>query len=132
MAFTDLVAGDTLPPLFVTVSDAANRRYLRGAGVADPRFDAGVLYPPIAANLTVLCFGQRCAEPVVQTRQRLRSRGLARVGTPLVVRGEVTAAYEKRGRRYVDVRAVVAPEGAPDDVVWESEASFTPAAGFGR
>ena len=34
---------------------------------------AGALYPLIAANLTILTFGQLCAEAMIQTRQRLVS-----------------------------------------------------------
>jgi hypothetical protein len=128
MRFEDLVAGTPLPPLRLTVSAAANERYWRAAGVDHPALAAGALYPPIAANLTVLCFGQACAEPVIQTRQRLRCHRRAAAGSELYTTGRVTAQYEKRGRRYVDVEAVVATTDAPDARLWTSEVSFTPAA----
>ena len=60
-----------------TVSAAANERYWRAAGVDHPALAAGALYPPIAANLTVLCFGQLCPDAMIQTRQRLRCHRVA-------------------------------------------------------
>jgi hypothetical protein len=129
--FGDLGAGTPLPLLRLTVSPAANERYWRAAGVAHPLLAAGALYPPIAANLTVLCFGQVCPEPVIQTRQRLRCRRRGIAGVELHTTGRVTAQYGKRGRRYVDVEAIVATADAPDDPLWTSQVSFTPAATLG-
>jgi hypothetical protein len=128
MRFEDLVAGSLLPALRLTVSPAANERYWRAAGVDHPALAAGALYPPIAANLTVLCFGQACTEPVIQTRQRLRCHRRAAAGSELYTIGRITARYEKRGRRYVDVEAVVSTVDGTDDPLWTSEVSFTPAA----
>src|SRR5262245_54051073 len=123
--FAHVTAGTVLPELRVTVSPAANERYWRAAGVAHPLLDAGALYPPIAANLTVLCFGQVCPDAMIQTRQRLLCHRSARAGTELVTSGVVQARYEKRGREYADVATTVS---TPDGVLWESEVSFTPAA----
>jgi hypothetical protein len=123
--FAQVTAGTVLPELRVTISAAANERYWRAAGVTHPLLEAGALYPPIAANLTVLCFGQVCPDAMIQTRQRLLSHRAARVGTELVTSGVVQARYEKRGREYVDVATTVS---SSDGVVWESEVSFTPAA----
>jgi hypothetical protein len=131
LRFEDLEAGTPLPPLRLTVSAAANERYWRSAGVEHAALAAGALYPPIAANLTVLCFGQACLEPVIQTRQRLRCHRRAAAGSELYTTGRITARYEKRGRRYVDVEARVATTDAPDDPLWTSEVSFTPAATLG-
>lgn len=113
------------------MSAAANERFLRAAGVSHPVFAAGACYPPIAANLTVMLFGRHCAEPVVQTRQRLVCDGRVGTGTPLVVTGEIVARYEKRGRDYVDLHATVAPEEDPAHPRWTSEVTFTPAATLG-
>jgi len=113
------------------VSPEANERYWRAAGVSHPLLAAGALYPPIAANLTVLCFGRVCPEPVIQTRQRLRCHRRADAGVELHTTGQLTAQYEKRGRRYVDVEAIVATADAPDDALWISQVSFTPAATLG-
>ncbi len=125
--FGDLAVGTDLPAFTVTVSPAANERYWRAAGVDHPALRAGALYPPIAANLTVLCFGEVCAEPVIQTRQYLRAHRRADAGIELVTAGAVVARYEKRGRAYVDVRTTVR---AGDELLWTSEVSFTPAAGL--
>jgi len=131
LRFEQLTAGTPLPLLRLTVSPEANERYWRAAGVSHPVLAAGALYPPIAANLTVLCFGQVCPEPVIQTRQRLRCHRRTDAGIELRTTGRVTAQYEKRGRRYVDVEAIVATADAPDDPLWISQVSFTPAATLG-
>jgi hypothetical protein len=128
LPWSEVVAGTLLGPLHVTVSPTANERYWRAAGVDHPALRAGACYPPIAANLTVLAFGQRCHDPMIQTRQRLVCHGRVEAGEPLVVTGRVLARYDKRGRTYVDVHAQVATEAAPDSVRWESEVTFTPAA----
>jgi hypothetical protein len=125
--FDDIPPGTPLGPFPVTVSADANRRYYAAAGVAHPALDSGALYPPIAANLTILLFLQTCDAPMIQTRQRLRCHGRIETDTPLVVTGEVRDRYEKRGRAYVDVHATVAPAADPAGPRWESEVSFTPA-----
>jgi hypothetical protein len=126
--FADMAAGTALPELRVTVSAAANERYWRAAGVQHPSLEAGALYPPIAANLTVLCFAQVCPDAMIQTRQRLRCHRIAPAGAELVTRGQVTDRYEKRGRIYVDVATTVTTTDAPATPLWSSEVSFTPAA----
>ena len=54
IAFADLAPGTPLGPFRVTVSAAANERYWRTVGVDHPALRAGTLFPPIAANVTVL------------------------------------------------------------------------------
>ncbi|MDQ1475786.1 MAG: hypothetical protein QOE62_1015 [Actinomycetota bacterium] len=130
-AFAEMAPGTELGPFRVTVSAAANERYWRAAGVDHPALAAGALYPPIAANLTVLCFGQVCPDPMIQTRQRLRCHRKVAAGVELVTTGRVFRRYEKRGRAYVDVETVVATADRPDEPVWSSEVSFTPAATVG-
>lgn len=125
--FDSIPPGTRLGPFDVTISERANRRYFEAAGVAHPALEAGALYPPIAANLTVLLFGQHCSAPVIQTRQRLVSHRRGEAGTSLVVTGEITRDYDKRGRRYVDVTASIAPAQEPDDPIWTSEVTFVPA-----
>jgi hypothetical protein len=127
-SFAEVAAGTELPELRLTVSAAANERYWRAAGVDHSSLEAGALYPPIAANLTVLCFGQVCPDAMIQTRQLLRCHRIARAGVELVTRGRVTDRYEKRGRVYVDVETTVATADAPDAPLWTSAVSFTPAA----
>ena len=130
IGFADLTAGTILGPLRLTISAAANERYWRSAGVDHPALERA-LYPPIAANLAVLCFGELCPEPVIQTRQYLRAHRLAEVGTELVTTGRVAERYEKRGRVYVDVETTVAVAATPEEPVWSSVVSFTPAVTLG-
>ena len=126
--FAEVQAGTELPELRITVSPAANERYWRAAGADHPSLEAGALYPPIAANLTVLCFGQVCADAMIQTRQVLRCHRIAPAGVELVTRGRVAQRYEKRGRVYVDVDTIITTADALDTPLWSSEVSFTPAA----
>jgi len=131
LEFSALTPGTDLGVLRLTVSARANERYWRAAGADHPLLRAGALYPPIATNLTVLLFGQVCADPVIQTRQRLRCHRRADAGVELVTTGAITGRYDKRGRAYVDVEAKVATSGAPDRTVWTSTVSFTPVATIG-
>jgi hypothetical protein len=131
LPFSQLAAGTVLGPLRLTVSAAANERYWSAAGVDHPALAAGALYPPIAANLTVLCFAQVCPEAMIQTRQNLRCHRRVAAGVELVTTGRIARRYEKRGRTYVDVETTVATTEAPDEPVWTSALSFTPAATLG-
>jgi hypothetical protein len=130
-SFSELVPGTALGSLRLTVSNAANERYWRAAGIDHPALAAGALYPPIAANLTVLCFAQLCPEAMIQTRQHLRCHRRVAAGVELVTTGVVAQRYEKRGRTYVDVETTVVTAEAPHDPVWTSAVSFTPAATLG-
>jgi hypothetical protein len=124
----EVAEGDALGPFEVTVSPAANERYWRAAGVEHPALATGTLYPPIAANLTILLFQQHCPHPMIQTRQLLRCHRTENAGAPLVVTGRVVARYLKREREYVDIEAIVHRAGRPDEPLWTSNVSFTPAA----
>ena len=130
-SFSELAPGILLGPLRLTVSAAANERYWRAAGVDHPTLVAGALYPPIAANLTVLCFAQVCPDAMIQTRQHLWCHRRVDAGVELVTTGRIADRYDKRGRTYVDVETTVATSDAPDDPVWTSAVSFTPAATLG-
>jgi hypothetical protein len=129
-SFWELAPSAPIGPFRAVVSAAANERYWQAAGVDHPVLRDGALYPPIAANFTVLAFQASCPEPVIQTRQRLVCHRRADAGVELVAEGEIVAAYTKRGRDYVDVRVTVttADDSAP---LWTSEVSFTPAAKVG-
>ena len=123
-AWASLAPDQRLGPMRVTISHAANERYWRAAGVDHAVLRAGALSPPIAANLTVLCFGQVCDDPVIQTRQVVRCHRRCDAGVELVTTGRVTDRYEKRGRMYVDIATeVTTADGEP---LWSSEVSFTP------
>ncbi|HYV60309.1 MAG TPA: hypothetical protein VFA62_09610 [Acidimicrobiia bacterium] len=120
--FGGAVAGTELGPLAITVSTAANERYWASAGVDHPVLRGGALYPPIAANLTILLFQTVAARPLLHTSQRLVAHRRGDAGTELTVSGTVTDRYEKRGREYAVVDAVVAlPDGEP---LWTSTATF--------
>jgi hypothetical protein len=120
--FGGAVAGTELGPLRITVSPAANERYWASAGVDHPTLRQGALYPPVAANLTILLFQTVATRPVLHTAQRLVSHRLGDAGTELTITGAVVERYEKRGREYAVVEAVVAlPDGDP---LWTSTATF--------
>ncbi len=131
-AWGALRPGRQLGPLRLTVSPAANERYWRAAGADHPRLRAGALYPPIAANLTILCFQLTVPDAMIQTRQRLRCHRAADAGGELVTTGVVTDRYEKRGREYVDIEARVTTADAPDEPLWDSWVTFTPTATLTR
>jgi hypothetical protein len=111
-----------LGPVSFTVSPAANERYWAAAGVDHPALRDGALYPPIAANLTILLFQTAAPRPMIQAAQRLVCHRRGEAGSELTVRGTVTERYEKRGREYAVVEAaVVLPDGSP---LWTSIATF--------
>jgi hypothetical protein len=118
----DVAVGTTLGPLRITVSPAANERYWRSAGVDHPALRAGALYPPIAANLTILLFQTVAARGVLHTAQRLVCHRRGEAGSELTVTGAVAERFEKRGRQYVVVTAQVElHDGVP---LWTSVATF--------
>jgi hypothetical protein len=120
--FGGAVVGTDLGPLRITVSAAANERYWASAGVDHPALREGALYPPVAANLAILLFQTVATRPLLHTSQRLVSHRRAEAGTELTVTGTVADRYEKRGREYAVVDAVIAlPDGEP---LWTSTATF--------
>ena len=126
-----LAPDQPLGPMRVTMSEAANERYWRAAGVDHPALQAGALYPPIAANLTILCFLQTCPDAMIQTKQRLKCHRSAQAGVDLITFGRVVSRYEKRGREYVDIEVAVITADAPDQPLWTSWVTFTPTATLG-
>jgi len=120
--FGGAVVGTDLGPLRITVSAAANQRYWASAGVDHPALRQGALYPPVAANLAILLFQTVATRPLLHTSQRLVSHRRGEAGTELTVTGSVVDRYEKRGREYAVIDAVVAlPDGEP---LWTSTATF--------
>lgn len=119
---SDLEVGTALGPMPVTVSSRANRRYWASAGADHPILRAGALYPPIAANLTILLFQTAATEPVLHTAQRVVCHRRGEAGAELTVTGTVVERYEKRGHEYAVVEAEVAlPDGSQ---LWTSVATF--------
>jgi hypothetical protein len=131
-AWSGLRPGQVLGPLHLTVSVAANERYWSAAGADHPRLRSGALYPPIAANLTILCFQLTVPDAMIQTRQRLVCHRAAAAGAELVTTGVVAARYEKRGREYVDIEARVVTGDRPGEALWDSWVTFTPTATLSR
>jgi hypothetical protein len=121
----DLGPGEELPLLPVSVSVAANDRYWAGAAIEHPARAARLLYPPMAANLTILAVGQVVDETLLQTAQRLVCHATAPAPEDLVVRAATTRRFEKRGREYAVVEAEITT--AAGARLWTSTATFTPA-----
>jgi hypothetical protein len=121
-AFGGATAGTVLGPLQFTISPDANERYWGSAGADHPLLRRGALYPPIAANLTILMFQMVAKRPLLHTAQRLVCHRRGEAGVELSVTGVVAERYEKRGREYAVVEAVVAlPDGDP---LWTSTATY--------
>ncbi len=120
--FDRLVPGTLIGPLTLAVSREANERYWSSAGVDHPSLRAGALYPPIAANLTILAVQTVVDDALLQTAQRVVCHRRADAGVELTVTGRVTERFEKRGRDYAVVTAeVTLLDGAP---LWTSVATF--------
>jgi hypothetical protein len=121
---SDLLPGEHLGPLVVEVSSGANERYWRAAGIDHEARRAGRLYPPLAANLTILLLQTALQEPVLHTAQVLTCHTSAAAGAALTVDGAVVERFARRGREYAVVEArVTLPEGKN---LWTSRATFTP------
>lgn len=119
---TDLAVGTPLGPLTLAISRAANERYWAAAGADHPALRAGALYPPIAANLTVLVTQTVVDRALLQTAQRVVSHRRADADVELTVTATVTDRFEKRGREYAVVTAeITLPDGA---ALWTSVATF--------
>lgn len=114
--------GQLLGPLELTVSAAANERYWAAAKIDHPARAAGTLYPPMAANLTILLFQSVAPRPLLHTAQRLVTHRIVRAPVAVIATGTVTDCFEKRGREYVIVEATVSHDGSP---IWVSTATFT-------
>lgn len=120
----ELQEGAELGPLRCAVSTAANDRYWRGARIEHPARDARRLYPPMAANLTILLLQTFVTERVLHTAQRLECHRAAEAGVELSVSGTVISRFSRRERDYAVLEALVAlPDGRP---LWTSTATFTP------
>jgi hypothetical protein len=122
LPFGGIDEGARFGPLALTISRAANQRYWASAGADHPALRAGRLYPPIAANLTILALQTVVERPLLQTEQQVTSHTSAAADVVLTVTGVVAARFEKRGREYLSVTAQIAlPDGSP---LWTSEATF--------
>jgi hypothetical protein len=123
--FSGAVVGTAFGPVTYAVSEAANDRYWEAAGIEHPARTAGFLYPPMAANLTILAFQTIAPDPLLHTDQTLVAHAAAPAPAQLVVTGAVTGRFAKRGREYVEVTTRVATDD--DRHLWTSIATFVAA-----
>ena len=122
--FSGVTVGTAFGPVSYAVSAEANDRYWRAAGIAHPLRKAGFLYPPLAANLTILAFQTIAPDPLLHTHQTLVAHAAAHAPADLAVYGQVSRRFTKRGREYVEVTTEVA---ADDLHLWTSIATFVAA-----
>ena len=123
--FNGVVVGTPFGPITFAVSEAANDRYWEAAGISHPAREAGVLYPPMAANLTILAFQTVAPDPLLHTAQRLECRAMAHAPTSVTMTGSVTGRFERRGREYVEVTTTTTD--ADGTVLWISVGTFVEA-----
>ena len=123
--FNGVVVGTAFGPVTYGVSESANDRYWDAAGISHAARDAGVLYPPMAANLTILAFQTVAPDPLLHTSQRLECRAIAHAPTSVTVSGSVTGRFERRGREYVEVTTITTDAGGSE--LWISVATFVEA-----
>ena len=120
-AFSGLTVGAAFGPVTYVVSAAANDRYWHAAGIEHATRTAGLLYPPLSANLTILALQTVAPAPLLHTHQTLISHRSLAAPAPLTVRGSVTKRFAKRGREYLEVTATIESDDSP---VWTSIATF--------
>lgn len=114
--------GSPFGPIEFTVSPAANDRYWGSAGVDHVLMRDGYLYPPMAANFTILAFQTIVPAHFLHTGQRLECHGKVPASADVTVTGIVLDRIEKRNRNYVEIRADIGRDtGEP---LWTSIATF--------
>lgn len=116
--------GTTFGPVRYTVPATANDRYWDAAGIEHPARAEGALFPPMAANLTILALQTVLPLPLLHTRQRIESHARATAPVELTVTGRVTDRFARRGREYLEVTAEIT---AGDEPLWTSVATFVEA-----
>ena len=123
--FGGVTVGTGFGPLTYPVSESANDRYWEAAGIEHPARRSGVLYPPMAANLTILAFQTIASAPLLHTHQTLVAHAAAHAPAELSVYGQVSRRFAKRGRAYVEVTTEIAD--ADGTHLWTSIATFVEA-----
>src|SRR3954465_10635562 len=88
--FSGAVVGTLFGPVTYAVSEAANDRYWRAAGIEHPPPTAGFLPPPMAANLPILAFQTIAPAPLLHTHQTLVAHAAATAPADLEVYGQVS------------------------------------------
>lgn len=114
--------GADLGVLDLDVSAEANDRYWRGAGIDHEARDAGLLFPLMGVNFTMLLIQRSVPTGVLHTWARIRSHAGVAAPAPLTISGRVTERWVRRSRDYFTVASEVRDaEGAP---VWTLESDF--------
>ena len=127
-AFSGLGAGDSFGPVEYEVSATASDRYWQAAGIDHAARTAGFLYPPMAANPTILALQTVAPDPLLHTHQSLVCHRAVQAPATLTVTGSVTGRFERRGREYLEVTAEITAAGEP---LWSSVATFIAAGNEG-
>jgi hypothetical protein len=120
--FGGVLAGTKLGPERFSVGEAANDRYWAGAGIDHPLRRSGRLYPPMAANLSILTLQTVARRPLLHTAQLLTCHATATAPCDLIVEGTVTRRFTKRDREYVEVTLDIATDDGR--ALWTSVATF--------
>lgn len=111
--------GADLGSFEVDISADANDRYWGGAGIDHPVRASGLLYPPMAVNLTILLVQQTVAAGLLHTWGRLECHGRAHAPAHLTVTAAVADRFEKRERDYFVVTSEVRADGS--ELLWTTE-----------
>ena len=95
--FGGVAVGTAFGPVSFAVSAEANDRYWRAAGIDHPARRDGVLYPPMAANLTILAFQTVAPDPLLHTHQTLVAHAATHAPADLTVYGQVSRRFANAG-----------------------------------
>jgi hypothetical protein len=100
-----LAVGRPLATMAAVLTEARHREYLADVREADPLYAReGIAHPGILLRLcNALLRDNVVLAPWIHTGSSMRNLGLARVGEGLSARGRVTANYEKKGHRLVEL-----------------------------
>lgn len=123
--FSGAAPGTVFGPVDYEVPATANDRYWDAAGITHPARIHGLLYPPMAANLTIMAFQTIAPAPLLHTAQRIECHATAAAPNTLTVAGVVTARFERRGREYIEITTTVTDSA--DVHLWTSISTFTEA-----
>lgn len=113
--------GADLGTLELSISAEANDRYWRGAGISHAARHDALLYPPMAANFTMMLIQQSLPMGLLHTWGRLTARSANTAPADVTVSGQVRGRFVKRQRDYFVVASSVSTtEGA----LWDGEQEF--------
>lgn len=114
--------GTDLGVLDLDVSAEANDRYWRGAGIDHAARAAGLLFPPMGVNFTMLLIQRTVPTGVLHTWGRIRSHTAVAAPAAVTISGQVTERWVRRSRDYFTVASEV--RDADGVLLWSLEADF--------